>query len=1359
MFDVFISYRRSDGQVVADELYRYLTAKGLRVFLDKEKLEKGGTFPEQLREKLLMAPNYILIASNDVFKFRDGKDWVREEIEIAVREYKSHPADRTITTLVFKDTVFPDTDELPQSVRGIEDVERVVVPVDLSEFNGESDEIKKAFKTIFGVATKITSANLWNAAHRWLENSKKEKSRFSNLNICESILPNVGKHIEKVDIPILVHSQNNTDETKPLYEAIMESEGHLYLIGQGGIGKTTALMHIMNQAYAKGKYQEGNQIPIFVELSFAPDNYGALYKTEVSSFIRRSVYRQIRTDLKVKQIASSAVDELDEIFSIEPEVAVNPVTDIFSKQTPAPEYLLLLDGLNEVSTVRLPECDKTIFQMVTEEIQYLMDECPNVRVVLTSRFDETDIGGKQVSRLQLMGVENDVIRQYLLDNNVSEKKIEKIYEDKDLIETLRIPLFLTMYVYLKEDNEAVTQGEILRLFFSERKKNIDLYTNQDRLEMLEKNVSYASTAIQLNRVTSEMYYFMLDFILPELAWQMEKDGLFYLSSRQIRKIIEPVLSEKDDLSICGEFGSEVFSKYRSKGKANLHVDKVSQKMRNILGEGDEDSFRTITENILTCCMLTLGVLQENNQRYGFVHQHIRDYFAAVKNINTMKLALYMYEEGEKELALECMNQVFYKEPVGLNVRKFIGEYLGEHKNKPYYDEDEQIHYGVPKGDEDRNQIDKVLNIYRGYHDNEVGYGLFSLIKILCEIRGALAGGDYSQLDLSKCSLYDSGLGTRGIYTNLNQTKINPDTLFFAGHKDKISIIHYTSDGGKIISYSDSGSVCVWDAKNGEIIKCVKTKSSLFKGSTVYFLADDERMIFVDFHNHQETISIWNMYTEKIEKTFYFREIFDNSMLSLDEKTLLLWNSSQIYTWSFETEELKAIHEYQEAVIDKCTFCLDGKEIYVSYSWFDECEDDEQQSEDTSSLSKWKRIRDMYRRGVHIIDTETKYIREDACDDKNRLLDAGVFQDKMFLFFKEDGFYIRCKKDITGEVVTILDVEKGKWREEQNYVIRFSNTGKWLAVMYERSLLLFDTNDFNLIKTINYQHSFKGIAFHDELDKFAVYTDRGEILVYDTNYFEIVLKMESVCASFLDMWYLSQGNQLVTYCDNGVLSLWDIDNKKLISQRKVVTGTVDKLICNKQKNQISLSSFSNSRVYQLPYFKEIFRCGKFGEFSKDGNYYYLDNVEDENIIYDTDTYSRVEEVDIKMEAIEKCKGNDNMYVEYMDCLGFSMYRPYQQIYTIHDRLTKKVLYEINTQYRSSKYEVHENRDEAVILSEREKMEIFEMLQSKDSCAVEKKWEIPYETGLEVMGLDLRKLHQDTVFSDEQKVLLRSYGAVI
>ena len=40
-----------------------------------------------------------------------------------------------------------------------------------------------------------------------------------------------------------------------------------------------------------------------------------------------------------------------------------------------------------------------------------------------------------------------------------------------------------------------------------------------------------------------------------------------------------------------------------------------------------------------------------------------------------------------------------------------------------------------------------------------------------------------------------------------------------------------------------------------------------------------------------------------------------------------------------------------------------------------------------------------------------------------------------------------------------------------------------------------------------------------------------------------------------------------------------------------------------------------------------------------------------------------------------------------------------------------------------------------------------------------WSISAEPGLEVMGVDLRRLHSDSSFTEAQREILRTYGAII
>ena len=84
--DVFISYRRENGepwaQLIKDKLYE----KGVQAYLDKSHM-KNGDFEKTIKTNIENAPNFLLILSKDIFKLKPkGKtDWVKEEIKHATK--------------------------------------------------------------------------------------------------------------------------------------------------------------------------------------------------------------------------------------------------------------------------------------------------------------------------------------------------------------------------------------------------------------------------------------------------------------------------------------------------------------------------------------------------------------------------------------------------------------------------------------------------------------------------------------------------------------------------------------------------------------------------------------------------------------------------------------------------------------------------------------------------------------------------------------------------------------------------------------------------------------------------------------------------------------------------------------------------------------------------------------------------------------------------------------------------------------------------------------------------------------------------------------------------------------------------
>ena len=393
--------------------------------------------------------------------------------------------------------------------------EPTVTPIQTQTIHKEEDIPKTGSQPVTEDDNRpVTPRKLWNAGRRTYEQSTAGGSRFHLLHIDEHIMPFYCKddkraHSKGIDLPIHVRIGDSKDESS-LKDALADLQGNYYLIGEGGIGKTTALFRIMEQHYKEGSYDPDDEIPLFVTLNHAPHVFERWYygsEGMKSSFIRMEIGRQLL-----------GCDELADV----PDEMVKCITGE-CKSSPdngKPKYLLLLDGLNEVSTDEITDhsgrlvngrpLTDNVRQLIIGEIQYLLSDCPNVRIMLTSRTDEINVSFTRYrfEKLYLTGLKEDNIREYLANKKFTPEAIDAAIANERLLECLVIPLFLTMYADLRDVSGISSRGEILSKFFHERGNNI-AYTQQEAIEKLKFNAS------QLR--------FILDFLLPAIGWKMERD--------------------------------------------------------------------------------------------------------------------------------------------------------------------------------------------------------------------------------------------------------------------------------------------------------------------------------------------------------------------------------------------------------------------------------------------------------------------------------------------------------------------------------------------------------------------------------------------------------------------------------------------------------------------------------------------------------------------------------------------------------------------------------------------------------------------------------------------------------------------
>ncbi len=88
-YDIFISYRRDGGEIMARLLYFMLTSRGYTVFYDREAMDSG-RFDENIRNAIESCTDFILILSHHIFDGRiPEEDNVLAEIKYARQHNKN----------------------------------------------------------------------------------------------------------------------------------------------------------------------------------------------------------------------------------------------------------------------------------------------------------------------------------------------------------------------------------------------------------------------------------------------------------------------------------------------------------------------------------------------------------------------------------------------------------------------------------------------------------------------------------------------------------------------------------------------------------------------------------------------------------------------------------------------------------------------------------------------------------------------------------------------------------------------------------------------------------------------------------------------------------------------------------------------------------------------------------------------------------------------------------------------------------------------------------------------------------------------------------------------------------------------
>lgn len=577
--------------------------------------------------------------------------------------------------------------------------------------------------------------------------------RFSSLKILQNILPDV-----ELDLPESTSwvIRSNKDRPETLNQVFYNSRESLFMIGDGGMGKTTSLIGIMDEAYGveseayvlqKAVSKERNPV-VFLELCVLSQDFRDWYDekqgaTFIEQFIASYLTGQPRRFLDKKHPYVTAIQE--ELFRM--------------PKTGEKEYTVLLDGMNEISFIN--DRSKMVFyNALNEYLKYAR----NLRLIITGRNDVYELSPEHLLRLKALGLEDnniiDILRKAVEKGTISEVDFQNLKENREnmarnesrLWKCLRIPFFLIMYCMSSNKKNVESQGEILRNFFHDKREILNddsFYGEQSQTQIRHRGKLYAGeTKLSVEYAMKAA----LDFLIPEIAISMAEQNSFFITRQEMLMVMRRYFERVERMEEYQGWMNWYYV-YNQNIKAIIHEIKRIDRGRKIPEYACKN----------------LGIMRETaNGRYFFVHQYFRDYFAACALINRILGAIEEREYIRDTMDVSSEEFASYVYPLhDLEMSDYIcalvGEILGERKNIPVYDSHNKRWIEQEKLSKEQGVLMNFLDGYRNIREKneKVETGLKNVISILKKSRIRNDGNiDFSNIDFSGLDV--SQLALKGI---------------------------------------------------------------------------------------------------------------------------------------------------------------------------------------------------------------------------------------------------------------------------------------------------------------------------------------------------------------------------------------------------------------------------------------------------------------------------------------------------------------------------------------------------------------------------------------------------------------------
>lgn len=646
-------------------------------------------------------------------------------------------------------------------------------------------------KSVSRSHSKSIKEKLWHASQQAYLSSYSKGNRFYLLNIIQQLLPQ--GYIS--DTSFLTQGAIEDGDIVPILDYCKRSDENLAIIGVGGIGKTTFLQQLLHDIFISetgdiSAYTSNTIVPFFVELNRCPEHIKDWYDSsyQKTNFVTRYIGQLVENHRSIDNVGQ------DTLIEIEKE---------FSKKTSdgSKEYLLLLDGFNEVST------SNSVRTFLSNEISVL-NELPNVRVITTSRETQAAYYASSFANIRLVGLGVEDIKSYLQSCHVAEPVIGNTLACNPLVECLKIPLYLCMFSAedMSDGFLPETAGEILYCFFHRKSA---FYNARERLNKTRNNI-----------LSTNQTAFVFDFVLPFVGWSFEKKGIFSMSATAFERVISDSMSYIQSTFLACKYCSLSDFEY------NTEI------LKSVYNSFYQEDGQLNIDSILACIYDQLGIVYRFEDateshaeriRYAFCHHHFRDYFSAFWDVQLLISLQCLFSEDFSDIITDSLETYHYfLNSYYWSVSKisFISQILMEHRNQPQLNLNTQ-NWQLPKEDnEEQGVIRKTLDFCRVLTKNgvDIHYLLGNILAVVSDGRKDFSGLNLSGLNFENYSFFNMNCSKRGknkvLTAKFDGCTLSEKNFMSQEHYD--NIIEFLYYNNKCYTIDNAGLIKCWDTISGTV---------------------------------------------------------------------------------------------------------------------------------------------------------------------------------------------------------------------------------------------------------------------------------------------------------------------------------------------------------------------------------------------------------------------------------------------------------------------------------------------------------------------------------------------------------------